>query len=96
MEQILWDTRRTLGTRSVNMRAMELGCAVVVLFSLLIAGNAEIYIVTVVGEPVISYKGGVPGFEATAVESDETIDVTRYRLVFTLNFAIASVFKSTV
>lgn len=94
MEQILWDTRRTLGTRSVNMRAMELGCAVVVLFSLLIAGNAEIYIVTVIGEPVISYKGGVPGFEATAVESDETIDVTRYRLVFTLNFAIASVFKS--
>ncbi|XP_034699683.1 subtilisin-like protease SBT2.5 isoform X1 [Vitis riparia] len=74
--EILWDTRRTLGTRSVNMRAMELGCAVVVLFSLLIAGNAEIYIVTVVGEPVISYKGGVPGFEATAVESDETIDVT--------------------
>ena len=50
---------------------MELGCAVVVLFSLLIAGNVEIYMVTVVGEPVISYKGGVPGFKATGVKSVE-------------------------
>ncbi|KAK6147441.1 hypothetical protein DH2020_018353 [Rehmannia glutinosa] len=39
----------------------------------------EIYIVTVEGEPVINYRGGVDGFEATAVEpdSDEKIDVTR-------------------
>ena len=80
MEQILWDT-----SRSTKMRAMDFGCAVVVLFGLLIAGNAEIYIVTIEGEPIISYKGGVPGFEATAVESDETLDVTRYRLVFVVN-----------
>ncbi|KAA8522706.1 hypothetical protein F0562_009132 [Nyssa sinensis] len=39
-------------------------------------GCCQIYIVTVEGEPVISYKGGVDGFEATAVESDEKIDVT--------------------
>ncbi|CAI9760937.1 unnamed protein product [Fraxinus pennsylvanica] len=40
--------------------------------------RTEIYIVTVEGEPVISYTGGVNGFEATAVEtdSDEKIDVT--------------------
>ncbi|KAL2481834.1 PA-domain containing subtilase family protein [Abeliophyllum distichum] len=51
---------------------------VILLFNLLIIGKAEIYIVTVEGEPVISYKGGVNGFEATAVESDsdEKIDVT--------------------
>jgi len=30
------------------------------------------------GEPIISYKGGDNGFEATAVESDEKIDTTRY------------------
>jgi hypothetical protein len=43
----------------------------------LINGKAEVYIVTMVGEPVISYTGGIPGFEATAVESDETLDATR-------------------
>ncbi|WJX28229.1 hypothetical protein P8452_16976 [Trifolium repens] len=39
-------------------------------------GEAEVYIVTVEGEPIISYTGGVEGFEATAVESDEKIDTT--------------------
>lgn len=28
------------------------------------------------GEPVISYTGDIPGFEATAVESDNTIDIS--------------------
>ncbi|PQQ20102.1 subtilisin-like protease SBT2.5 [Prunus yedoensis var. nudiflora] len=58
------------------MRAVEFGCAVAVLFSLLIVGKADVYIVTIEGEPIISYKGGVDGFEATAVESDEKIDTT--------------------
>ncbi|BFG14474.1 hypothetical protein CerSpe_007480 [Prunus speciosa] len=60
----------------VKMRAVEFGCAVAVLFSLLIVGKADVYIVTIEGEPVISYKGGVDGFEATAVDSDEKIDTT--------------------
>ncbi|KAL6292543.1 hypothetical protein ACE6H2_000685 [Prunus campanulata] len=60
----------------VKMRAAEFGCAVAVLFSLLIVGKADVYIVTIEGEPIISYKGGVDGFEATAVESDEKIDTT--------------------
>lgn len=38
-------------------------------------GNAEIYIVTVEGEPVISYKGGINGFDATALEEDEKLNV---------------------
>lgn len=46
------------------------------LSALLIIVKAEVYIVTIEGEPVISYKGGVNGFEATAVESDEKIDPT--------------------
>ncbi|RXH67870.1 hypothetical protein DVH24_028017 [Malus domestica] len=29
------------------------------------------------GDPIIRYQGGVDGFEATAVESDEKIDTTR-------------------
>ncbi|MCI77031.1 subtilisin-like protease, partial [Trifolium medium] len=41
-------------------------------------GKAEVYIVTVEGEPIISYTGGIDGFEATAVDSDEKIDTTRY------------------
>ncbi|KAK6126599.1 hypothetical protein DH2020_039645 [Rehmannia glutinosa] len=64
-----------------KMRSIELNhyFVVLILLSVLILGKAEIYIVTVEGEPVISYKGGVNGFEATAVESDsdEKIDVTR-------------------
>ncbi|CAB4292698.1 unnamed protein product [Prunus armeniaca] len=58
------------------MRAADFGCAVAVLFALLIVGRADVYIVTIEGEPIISYKGDVDGFEATAVESDEKIDTT--------------------
>ncbi|XP_068326923.1 subtilisin-like protease SBT2.5 isoform X1 [Pyrus communis] len=60
----------------VKMVAVEFGCTVAVLFSLLIIGKADVYIVTIEGEPIISYQGGVDGFEATAVESDEKIDTT--------------------
>ncbi|XVE98841.1 hypothetical protein REPUB_Repub03eG0143400 [Reevesia pubescens] len=59
------------------MKAMEPGFAVlIVLLGLLVSGKAEIYIVTLEGEPIISYKGGENGFEATAVESDEKLDTT--------------------
>jgi len=50
----------------------------IVLSALLVSGDAEVYIVTVEGEPIISYTGGIDGFKATAVESDEEIDTTRY------------------
>lgn len=55
---------------------MEFECTILVLFVLLILAKAEIYIVTVEGDPVIHYKGGIDGFEATAVDNDEKIDVT--------------------
>lgn len=51
---------------------------VLVLFSIFAYGDAEIYIVTMEGEPVMSYQGGIDGFEATAADTDEKVDVTRY------------------
>lgn len=52
-----------------------------VLFGFLIFAKSEVYIVTVEGDPVISYRGGINGFEATAVESDQKLDVTRLVLL---------------
>nr|TKR85265.1 hypothetical protein D5086_0000249310 [Populus alba] len=72
---VLWEITE-VGTWLVKMRVVEFWCTFLVLFALLINGKAEVYIVTMVGEPVISYTGGIPGFEATAVESDETLDST--------------------
>lgn len=59
---------------------VEFGCVFMILFALVLSGivKAEVYIVTVEGEPIISYTGGIDGFEATAVESEEKIDTTRY------------------
>ncbi|KAL5974159.1 hypothetical protein ACLOJK_030822 [Asimina triloba] len=42
----------------------------------LIYGNADIYIVTMEGEPVVNYRGDVEGFAATALDSEGKIDVT--------------------
>ncbi|KAF8392800.1 hypothetical protein HHK36_021037 [Tetracentron sinense] len=58
------------------MRTMAFECTLLVFFGLFVFGKAEVYIVTVEGEPVVSYRGGVEGFEATAADSDEKIDVT--------------------
>lgn len=61
------------------MGAMELPLLILLLFSaFLVAADAEIYIVTVEGDPVVSYTGGIDGFEATAVDSDKKIDSNRY------------------
>jgi hypothetical protein len=55
------------------------------IFSLLIIAESEVYIVTIEGDPVISYRGDIDGFEATSVDSDsdQKLDVTR--LVVFLN-----------
>ncbi|CAI8611108.1 unnamed protein product [Vicia faba] len=59
------------------MRYLEFGFVLlIVLLAFLVSVKGEIYIVTVEGEPIISYTGGVDEFEATAVESDEKIDST--------------------
>ena len=61
----------------VKMKAISIGVLMVVLFAHLGLIEAEIYIVTLEEDPVVSYQGGVHGFEATASETDEKIDVTR-------------------
>ncbi|KAI3838113.1 hypothetical protein MKW98_009064 [Papaver atlanticum] len=56
---------------------MKSGGIVLVFWGLLVFGKAqEVYIVTMEGEPVVSYNGGVEGFEATAAaeDADERID----------------------
>lgn len=58
------------------MKEISSGFLWLVLFFQLVVIRAEIYIVTLEGEPVVSYRGGVDGFEATASESDDKIDVT--------------------
>ncbi|KAL1814270.1 hypothetical protein DCAR_0626692 [Daucus carota subsp. sativus] len=58
------------------MGKIQICFVLLMLFAYLITAKAEIYIVTVEGEPVISYRGGIDGFAATAVESDEELDVT--------------------
>ncbi|XP_020963889.1 uncharacterized protein LOC110265297 [Arachis ipaensis] len=43
------------------MRLLEFGCLVAVLCGLLVSVKAKIYIVTIEGEPVTSYGGGIDG-----------------------------------
>ena len=59
------------------MKGISNGVLVLVLFAHLALIKAEIYIVTLEEEPVVTYRGGVHGFEATASETDEKVDVTR-------------------
>jgi len=71
------------------MRFLEFGCVLLIfVLALVVSVKGEIYIVTVEGEPIISYTGGIDEFEATAVESDEKIDTTRYLVSITLNFLV--------
>ncbi|GAB2252857.1 hypothetical protein Droror1_Dr00005704 [Drosera rotundifolia] len=58
--------------------AFRVSVLVVMLFAHLVAQvEAEVYIVTLEGEPSISYSGGIDGLEATAVDSDEKVDLNR-------------------
>lgn len=59
------------------MGKIQIDFVILMLFAFPIIAKAEIYIVTVEGDPVISYRGGIDGFSATAVDSDEELDVTR-------------------
>ncbi|KAL4205347.1 hypothetical protein AMTRI_Chr01g114170 [Amborella trichopoda] len=46
---------------------------VLVILCFLVHGNGEIYIVTVQGEPVVTYQGGIDGFSATAIDSSSGV-----------------------
>ncbi|GAV81468.1 Peptidase_S8 domain-containing protein/PA domain-containing protein/Inhibitor_I9 domain-containing protein/DUF1034 domain-containing protein [Cephalotus follicularis] len=75
-KKLLFSDHISWESREMRLLLVNCVCVVLVLSILLIIGKAEVYIVTIEGEPIISYKGGEDGFEATAVESDEKIDPT--------------------
>ncbi|XP_010927223.2 subtilisin-like protease SBT2.5 [Elaeis guineensis] len=58
------------------MKKMELWCMLFVFLPLLVMGSGDIYIVTMEGEPIVSYSGGVEGFAPTATDSVEEMDIT--------------------
>nr|XP_009417495.1 PREDICTED: subtilisin-like protease SBT2.5 [Musa acuminata subsp. malaccensis]XP_009417496.1 PREDICTED: subtilisin-like protease SBT2.5 [Musa acuminata subsp. malaccensis]XP_009417497.1 PREDICTED: subtilisin-like protease SBT2.5 [Musa acuminata subsp. malaccensis] len=58
------------------MKGIELVSMLFFSLPLLALGSGEVYIVTVEGEPVVSYSGGVDGFSATAIDLVEEMDIT--------------------
>ncbi|KAK8918610.1 Subtilisin-like protease [Platanthera zijinensis] len=49
---------------------------ILLLLPLLGSGSGDVYIITMEGEPVVSYSGGIDGFAATAKDSMEEMDIT--------------------
>jgi len=59
------------------MRRIKLACLLLLAFvQQVVLGTHDVYIVTMEGDPVISYQGGVEGFPATAVDLDEEMDTS--------------------
>ncbi|XP_031475965.1 subtilisin-like protease SBT2.5 [Nymphaea colorata] len=54
----------------------EMGLWVLAVMGSLYFVSGEVYIVIVEGEPVVTYRGGLEGYAATAVESREEFDIT--------------------
>lgn len=49
---------------------------ILLLLPLLGSGSGDVYIITMEGEPVVSYSGGIDGFAATSKDSMEEMDIT--------------------
>ncbi|WOL06491.1 subtilisin-like protease SBT2.5 [Canna indica] len=60
----------------MKMKEMELVSVLFLILPLLAFGSEDVYIVTIEGEPVVSYGGGIDGFSATAVDLVEEMDIT--------------------
>lgn len=73
----------------MKLKSVESVFTIMILLSVSIIGKSEVYIVTIEGEPVISYKGGVNGFEAT-----EKLDVTRSVFLHDLHIFSNKIFIS--
>ncbi|CAL5041011.1 unnamed protein product [Urochloa decumbens] len=58
------------------MKRTKLACLLLVFVQQVVLGTHDVYIVTMEGDPVVNYQGGVEGFPATAVDLDEEMDVT--------------------
>jgi hypothetical protein len=62
----------------VKMKWIGTACFLLIFVQQVVLGTHDVYIVTMEGDPVVSYRGGVEGFPATAVDLDDEMDVTRY------------------
>jgi hypothetical protein len=61
------------------MEGLGIACLLLLAFvPQVVLGTHDVYIVTMEGDPVVSYTGGVDGFPATATDLDEEMDITRY------------------
>ncbi|KAJ0965580.1 hypothetical protein J5N97_026718 [Dioscorea zingiberensis] len=58
------------------MKMMEAAWMFLGFLPLLAFGQGHVYMVTVEGEPVVSYAGGIEGFSATAADLAEEFDIT--------------------
>lgn len=61
----------------LKMKVLELACLLLIIVPQVVLGTHDVYIVTMEGEPVVSYRGGVEGFPATAIDLDEDMEITR-------------------
>jgi hypothetical protein len=61
-------------------------CFLLLFVQRVVLGTHDVYIVTMEGEPVVSYRGGVEGFPATAMDLDDELDVTRYASLLLMLF----------
>lgn len=59
------------------MRRIKLAWLLLIFLQRVVLGTHDVYIVTMEGDPVVSYRGGVEGFPATAVDLDEEMDIAR-------------------
>ena len=60
------------------MKGLGLACLLLAFVPQVVLATHDVYIVTMEGDPVVSYRGGVEGFPATAVDFDEEMDIDRY------------------
>lgn len=67
-----------MSMNSAKMGTVLLRLVTLASLALVVAGNGDIYIVVMHGDPVVSYDGGIEGFSPTAVDLEEEFDVTRY------------------
>lgn len=63
------------------MEAMSSWCMMFTFLPLLVLVTGDVYIVTLEGEPVVSYSGGIEGFSATSVDLSEEMDITSESVV---------------
>jgi len=63
---------------TAKMKKVATWYMIFIFLRFLVLGSGDIYIVTMEGEPVVSYDGGIEGFSATSLDLSEEMHSTRY------------------